>query len=62
VASQLAMRRGTLFPLLNYETPDPDCRIRAARGGDAAGDCCISAAITPQGQAGALVLRGWAEG
>ena len=47
VASLLAMGRGELFPLRNYETPDPDCRIRAARRGDPAGDVCISAAITP---------------
>ena len=59
VASLLAMRHGELFPLLNYETADPDCRIRAARRGDPAGDTCLSSAVTPQGQAGALVLRGW---
>jgi 3-oxoacyl-[acyl-carrier-protein] synthase II len=62
VASLLAMRRGELFSLRNYETPDPDCPIRAARRGDPAGDACISAAITPQGQAGALVLGGWTDG
>jgi 3-oxoacyl-[acyl-carrier-protein] synthase II len=59
VASLLAMRHSGLFPLLNYETADPDCRIRAARRGDPAGDICLSSAVTPQGQAGALVLRGW---
>ncbi|MCE2727083.1 MAG: hypothetical protein LW698_09935 [Planctomycetaceae bacterium] len=59
VASLLAMRHGELFPLLNYETADPDCRIRAARRGDPAGDTCLSSAVTPQGQAGALMLRGW---
>ena len=59
VASLLAMRHGELFPLLNYESADPDCRIRAARRGDPAGNICLSSAVTPQGQAGALVLRGW---
>jgi 3-oxoacyl-[acyl-carrier-protein] synthase II len=59
VASLLAMQRGELFPLLNFETPAPDCRIRAARRGDPAGTLCLSSAITPQGQAGALVVRGW---
>jgi len=62
VASLLAMRHGELFPLLNYETADPDCRIRAARRGDPAGDICLSSAVTPQGQAGALVIRGWPAG
>lgn len=59
VTSLLAMRHGTLFPLLNYETADPDCGILAARRGTPAGDICLSSAVTPQGQAGALVLRGW---
>jgi 3-oxoacyl-[acyl-carrier-protein] synthase II len=59
VASLLAMRHGGLFPLLNYETADPECCIRPARRGDPAGDICLSSAVTPQGQAGALVLRGW---
>jgi 3-oxoacyl-(acyl-carrier-protein) synthase len=59
VTSLLAMRHGTLFPLLNYETADPDCGILPARRGAPAGDICLSSAVTPQGQAGALVLRGW---
>jgi 3-oxoacyl-[acyl-carrier-protein] synthase II len=59
VASLLALARGELFPLLNYEMPDPDCRIRAARRGDPAGDICLSSAVTPQGQAGTLVFRRW---
>jgi 3-oxoacyl-[acyl-carrier-protein] synthase II len=59
VASLLALVRGELFPLLNYEMPDPDCRIRAARRGDPAGDICLSSAVTPQGQAGTLVFRRW---
>ena len=59
VASLLALRAGELFPLRNYETADPDCRIHAARRGAPAGDVCLSAAITPQGQAGALVFGRW---
>ena len=59
VGSLLAMQHGELFPLLNYETPAPDCPIRAARRGDPAGTICLSSAVTPQGQAGALVLRRW---
>jgi 3-oxoacyl-[acyl-carrier-protein] synthase II len=59
VASVLAMREGRLFPLLNHDTPDPDCRIRPAQAGDAAGTAFISSAVTPQGQAGSVVIRGW---
>jgi len=60
VASLLATRHGELFPLLNYETPDPDCRIRAARRGDPAGTVFLSSAVTPQGQAGSVLIRGLA--
>ena len=57
--SLLALGRGELFPLLNYETADAECPIRPARSGDPSGDLFVSAAITPQGQSGALVIRGW---
>jgi 3-oxoacyl-[acyl-carrier-protein] synthase II len=57
ITSLLALGRGELFPLLNYETPDPECPIRAARAGDPAGDVFVSAAVTPQGQSGAVVIR-----
>ena len=57
VSSLLALARGELFPLLNYEQPDPDCRIRAARRGDPAGTVFISSSVTPQGQAGSVVFR-----
>ena len=59
VASLLAVRQGELFPLLNHETPDPECPIRPARRGDAAGGLFVSTAVTPQGQAGSLVIRSW---
>lgn len=59
VASLLAMQRGELFPLLNYEQADPECPVRAARRGDPAGSLFVSVAVTPQGQAGALAMRGW---
>jgi len=57
VASLLAGKRGELFPLLNYEHPDPACRIRPARRGDPAGEIFLSSAVTPQGQAGSVVIR-----
>ena len=62
IASIGAIQRGELFPLLNFENADPECPVRAARRGDPAGDCFISAAVTPQGQAAALVIRSWPGG
>jgi 3-oxoacyl-[acyl-carrier-protein] synthase II len=59
VASLLAMQHGRLFPLLNHETPDPECPIRPARADDAAGNVFLSSSVTPQGQAGSVVVRGW---
>jgi 3-oxoacyl-[acyl-carrier-protein] synthase II len=62
VASLLALARGSLFPLLNYESADADCRVRAARPGEPAGDSFVSVAATPQGQAGAVAFRRWPSG
>ena len=59
IASLWALRHGTLFPLINHSTPDPACPIRAAVGGDAAGASFLSSSVTPQGQAGAVVIGGW---
>ncbi len=56
-ASVLALAHGRLFPLLNHDEPDPACPVRAARAGDPAGEVFVSSAVTPQGQAGALVVR-----
>lgn len=59
VASLLAVRHGTLFPVLNFETPDPDCPINVAQSaGMPAGDVFINLNTTPQGQAAATVVRG----
>ncbi len=57
IASVLAMTKGTLFPLQNYRHSDPECPILAARGGEAAGSSFLSSSVTPQGQAGAVVIR-----
>jgi len=59
IASLWALRHGTLFPLINHSTPDPACPIRAAVSGDAAGASFLSSSVTPQGQAGAVVIGGW---
>jgi 3-oxoacyl-[acyl-carrier-protein] synthase II len=60
-ASALALRHGHLFPVLNYETPDPDCPVAAVRSADVgAGTSCLNLSITPQGQAAVVMLRKWA--
>ncbi len=59
IASILALKNGSLFPLLNFENTDTACPVRPARRGDAAGATFVSAAVTPQGQAAALTFRAW---
>ena len=63
IASLLAIGKGELFPLLNYETPDPECPIHAARPGHStpAGDNFLNLNVTPQGQASAVIIKRYAE-
>ena len=61
IASLWALRQGHLFPILNYETPDPACPIHAVRSNDVpAGDNFVNLNVTPQGQASAIVVRRFA--
>jgi len=58
IASVLALAHGRLYRTLNYETPDSECPLHVVSTGDVpAGDCFISANISPQGQASAVVVR-----
>jgi 3-oxoacyl-[acyl-carrier-protein] synthase II len=58
IASLMAMQHGALFPILNFETPDPACPIRAAQGvGLSPGNCVLNLSVTPQGQASAVLVR-----
>jgi len=57
VASLLALEQRQLFPILNYDEPDPECDINAARAGDSPGDAFINVNISPQGQASAVAVR-----
>ena len=59
IASLQAMNRKWLFPVLNYQTPDPECPIRIAKGGEDPGHSFMNLNITPQGQASAIVIRRW---
>jgi len=56
IASTLALSHDWLFPILNYDTVDPDCPLNVVRGGDtAAGGCFVNVNVTPQGQASCVV-------
>ena len=57
IASLQTQQQGELFPLRNYETPDPDCPIRPARVGDPAGETFVNINVSPQAQASAIVVR-----
>ncbi len=57
IASVLAMRDGHLPPVLNYNSPDPDCRLAVASGmATPAGQSFLNLSVTPQGQAAVLCV------
>ena len=61
IASTLALQHGKLFPILNYEEPDPECPINAVTSSEVTpGETFINVNITPQGQASAIIVRRWA--
>lgn len=58
VCSVLALRHKTLFPVLNCDTPDPECPIQPVTDTSTpSGDTFINLSITPQGQASAVAVR-----
>ena len=58
ITSLLALHNGQLFPVLNYETPDPECPLAIVTGNDTApGDSFINLSVTPQAQASTLLIR-----
>jgi 3-oxoacyl-[acyl-carrier-protein] synthase II len=58
ITSLLAMGRGRLFPVLNYETPDPQCPLAVVRDDETpAGDSFVNLNVTPQGQASGVLIR-----
>lgn len=60
LASLLALQHDRLFPVLNYETPDPDCPVRAVTSGQVgAGGSFVTLSVTPQGQASGVMIRRW---
>ena len=57
-ASLLAIAHGRLFPVLNYEAPDPECPLAIVTDGNVgAGRSFINLNVTPQGQASAVLIR-----
>jgi 3-oxoacyl-[acyl-carrier-protein] synthase II len=62
VASLLALKHGTLFPVLNYREPDPDCPVAPVQNDDvAAGESFVNLSMLPQGQASCVVIRNFNE-
>ncbi|MBA64044.1 MAG: 3-oxoacyl-ACP synthase [Planctomycetaceae bacterium] len=58
ISSLEAIRKGTLFRTLNYDTPDPECHINVTKTADiSAGNSFINLSVTPQGQASAVVVK-----
>ena len=57
IASMLAMQHDQMFPVLNYETTDPDCDITVAGVQSPVGDCFVNVNVTPQGQASSLLVK-----
>jgi 3-oxoacyl-[acyl-carrier-protein] synthase II len=58
VASVLALSAGELFPVLNYQHPDPECRLRIVNSASvSAGRSALNLSVTPQGQASAVLVR-----
>ncbi|HEY2147045.1 MAG TPA: beta-ketoacyl-[acyl-carrier-protein] synthase family protein [Pirellulales bacterium] len=58
IASLLALVNNRLPPILNYETPDPECPITPADANHTdPGQSFINLSVTPQGQASAVMVR-----
>ncbi len=58
IASLQAMQHEQLFPILNYETPDPQCPLHAADPQvDSPGSSFVNVNITPLGQASGILVR-----
>lgn len=57
ISSVLAVRSGELFPILNFETPDPDCPVAVAKPGSKPGRSFLNVNVTQQGQASCVMVR-----
>ena len=62
IASLLSLANEKLFPILNYETPDPQCQIAAvgpASNVVSPGSSFLNLSVTPQGQASAVLVQSY---
>lgn len=59
IASLMAFQQGRLFPVLNYETPDPACPVAVVTNEDTSdpGKSMLNINFTPQGQASVLLIK-----
>jgi len=54
----MALWHRRLFPILNYENPDPECPVAGVTSGDCdPGNSFVNLNVTPQGQAAAVIVR-----
>ncbi len=57
IASVLAFGQDRLFPVLNYETPDPECPLAVVVDDSVSpGESFVNLNVTPQGQASAVLV------
>lgn len=62
VAGVLALQKDALFPTLNFETPDPNCRLNVVRSfGAPTGDSFVKICAQTVGQASAVFVKRWIE-
>ena len=59
-ASLLSLRSQLLFPILNYDFPDPECPVRAVRSADEySGETVMNISLSSEGQASCVAVRAW---
>ena len=56
ITSVMALEKDELFPILNFETADPDCPINAVTEKSSPGNSFVNLNVTPQGQASAVLI------
>ena len=54
----MSLGHGRLFPVLNHETPDPQCPLAVVTADEVdPGESFAALNVTPQGQAAAVMVR-----
>jgi 3-oxoacyl-[acyl-carrier-protein] synthase II len=58
ISSLLAFQHDRLFPVLNYETPDPECPLNVVLDKDTSpGQSVLNLNVSPQAQASSLLIK-----